>query len=240
MRFDILTIFPGMLEGPLSESILRRARERGLLDVRVHDLRRWAAPPQYRVDDMPYGGGAGMVFKPEPIFAAVEELASEPPRPWVVLLSPQGRRLDQALARELLGRERLLLICGRYEGVDERVREHLVDEEISIGDFVISGGELAAAVIVDAVGRLVPGVLGDASSAQSDSFSDGLLDHPQYTRPAVFRGWTVPETLLSGHHAVIEAWRQREALRATRRKRPDLLTTGSHSQRGNDGTDSSH
>ncbi len=240
MRFDILTIFPGMLEGPLSESILRRARERGLLDVRVHDLRRWAAAPQYRVDDVPYGGGAGMVFKPEPIFAAVEELTSEPPRPWVVLLSPQGRRLDQALARELLGRERLLLICGRYEGVDERVREHLVDEEISIGDFVLSGGELAAAVIVDAVGRLVPGVLGDPSSAERDSFSDGLLDHPHYTRPAVFRSWSVPDTLLSGHHAIIEAWRQKEAVCATRRKRPDLLSTASHGRRGNDGTDSSY
>jgi tRNA (guanine37-N1)-methyltransferase len=223
MRFDILTIFPGMLEGPLSESILRRAREAGILDVRVHDLRRWSAPPHHRVDDVPYGGGAGMVFKPEPIFAAVEELSIEPPRPWVVLLSPQGRRLDQSLACELSRRPRLLLVCGRYEGVDERVREKLVDEEISIGDYVLSGGEPAAAVVVDAVGRLVPGVLGDPLSAERDSFSDGLLDYPHYTRPAEFRGLRVPEVLLSGHHAAIERWRREAALAVTARKRPDLL-----------------
>jgi tRNA (guanine37-N1)-methyltransferase len=226
MRFDILTIFPGMLEGPLSESILRRAREAGILDVRVHDLRRWASPPHHRVDDVPYGGGAGMVFKPEPIFAAVEELSSEPPRPWVVLLSPQGRRLDQGLARELSLRPRLLLVCGRYEGVDERVRERLVDEEISIGDYVLSGGELAAAVVVDAVSRLVPGVVGDPRSAEQDSFSGGLLDHPHYTRPAEFRGLRVPEVLISGHHAAIDRWRRGAALEATARKRPDLLEPG--------------
>jgi len=224
MRFDILTIFPGMLEGPLSESILQRARQRGLIDVRLHDLRRWASPPHYRVDDVPYGGGGGMVFKPEPLFAAVEELTQEPPRPWVVLLSPQGRRLDQRLAEELSGRARLLLICGRYEGVDERVREHLVDEEISIGDYVLTGGELAAAVVVEAVSRLVPGVLGDSQSAARESFTTGMLDYPQYTRPAVFRGWAVPETLISGHHAAIEAWRRAAARRNTELKRPDLLT----------------
>jgi tRNA (guanine37-N1)-methyltransferase len=223
MRFDILTIFPGMLEGPLSESILRRARERGLIDVRVHDLRLWAPPPHHKVDDPPFGGGGGMVFRPEPIFAAVEDLAQEGPRPWVVLLSPQGRRLDQQTVRRLADRPRLLLICGRYEGVDERVREHLVDEEISIGDYVLSGGELAAAVVVEAVSRLVPGVLGDTRSAEHDSFSDTLLDCPHYTRPAVFRGWAVPETLLSGHHAEIERWRQEAARRNTQHKRPDLL-----------------
>ena len=224
MRFDILTIFPGMLEGPLSESILRRARERGLIDVRVHDLRRWAPPPHHRVDDLPFGGGGGMVFRPEPIFAAVEELAAEGPPPRVLLLSPQGRRLDQQKVRELGTCTRLLLVCGRYEGVDERVREHLVDEEISIGDYVLTGGELAAAVVVDAVSRLLPGVLGDPQSAVCDSFSDGLLDYPHYTRPALFRGWAVPETLISGHHAAIEGWRREAARRNTARKRPDLLS----------------
>jgi len=223
MRFDILTIFPGMLEGPLSESILRRARERGLIDVRVHDLRRWAPPPHHRVDDLPFGGGGGMVFRPEPIFAAVEELAAEGPPPRVLLLSPQGRRLDQQKVRELGTCTRLLLVCGRYEGVDERVREHLVDEEISIGDYVLTGGELAAAVVVDAVSRLLPGVLGDPQSAVCDSFSDGLLDYPHYTRPALFRGWAVPETLISGHHAAIEGWRREAARRNTARKRPDLI-----------------
>ncbi len=223
MRFDILTIFPGMLGGVLSESILGRARERGLVDVRVHDLRRWASPPHYRVDDLPYGGGGGMVFKPEPIFAAVEELSLEAPRPWVVLLSPQGKRLEQAGVRALVARPRLLLVCGRYEGVDERVREHLIDEEISIGDYVLSGGELAAAVVVEAVSRLVPGVLGDPRSAVRESFNDRLLDYPHYTRPAVFRGWPVPETLISGHHAAIEEWRQRAAADNTERSRPDLL-----------------
>ncbi|MEE9218263.1 MAG: tRNA (guanosine(37)-N1)-methyltransferase TrmD [Acidobacteriota bacterium] len=239
MRFDILTIFPGMLKQPLSESILGRASQRKLIDVRVHDLRDWAAPPHCRVDDLPYGGGGGMVFKPEPIFAAVEELAQVPPRPWVVLLSPQGHRLDQALVGQLRTRQRLILICGRYEGVDERVREHLIDEEVSIGDFVLSGGELAAAVVVEAVARQVPGVLGDPRSVKQDSFSDGLLDYPHYTRPAVFRGWAVPEALLSGHHAAIEAWRRREAVRSTRRKRPDLLGP-SDDDRGKHGTNPSN
>ncbi len=224
MRFDVLTIFPGMFAGPLDESILRRAREAGLLEVHLHDLRQWATDRHRTVDDYPFGGGPGMVMKPEPLFAAVE--AVQPlaePRATVVLLTPQGRRLDRALAAELATLPRLLLICGRYEGVDERVREHLVDLEVSVGDVVLSGGELPALLLIDAVTRLLPGVLGGEGSLEEESFEGGLLEYPQYTRPAEFRGWTVPDVLLSGHHAEIERWRRRQRLLRTSERRADLL-----------------
>jgi tRNA (guanine37-N1)-methyltransferase len=226
MRFDILTLFPGMFAGPLDESIMRRARDAGLIEAVLHDLRDWATDKHRTVDDYPFGGGAGMVMKPEPLFAAVE--AVQPlaePRATVVLLTPQGRRLDRALVAELSQHERLLLICGRYEGVDERVREHLVDIEVSIGDVVVSGGELPAMLLLDAVARLVPGVLGSEGSLEEESFEGSLLEYPQYTRPAAFREWSVPDMLLSGHHAEIAKWRRRQRLLRTWRRRPDLLAT---------------
>jgi tRNA (guanine37-N1)-methyltransferase len=226
MRFDILTLFPGMFAGPLDESIMRRARDAGLIEAVLHDLRDWATDKHRTVDDYPFGGGAGMVMKPEPLFAAVE--AVQPlaePRATVVLLTPQGRRLDRALVAELSQHERLLLICGRYEGVDERVREHLVDIEVSIGDVVVSGGELPAMLLLDAVARLVPGVLGSEGSLEEESFEGSLLEYPQYTRPATFREWSVPDMLLSGHHAEIAKWRRRQRLLRTWRRRPDLLAT---------------
>ena len=224
MRFDVLSIFPAMFSGPLDESILRRAREASLIDVRLHDLRDWTSDRHRTVDDAPFGGGPGMVMKPEPLFAAVEAIQAqaEPPAT-VVLLTPQGRRLDRDLVDELAGRSRLLLICGRYEGVDERVREHLVDLELSIGDFVLSGGELPALLVIDAVARRIPGVLGGEGSLEEESFEDGLLEYPQYTRPAEFRGWSPPDVLLSGHHANVELWRRRQRLLRTRARRPDLL-----------------
>ena len=200
MQFDVLTIFPGMLEGPLTESILKRGREKGLIEVRLHDLRDYAHDRHRQVDDTPYGGGGGMVMMPGPIFEAVETILAKHParRSRTVLLSPQGKPFSQVEARRLArDSERLLLICGRYEGVDERVREFLVDEEISIGDYVLTGGELAAMVVIDSISRLVPGVLGGERSAEEDSFSDGVLEHPQYTRPALFRDHPVPEILLS-------------------------------------------
>ena len=226
MQFDVLTIFPGMLEGPLTESILKRGRQKGLIEVRLHDLRDYAHDRHRQVDDTPYGGGGGMVMMPGPIFEAAETiLAKHPaPRSRTVLLSPQGTPFNQEKARQL-ARDcgRLLLICGRYEGVDERVREFLVDEEISIGDYVLTGGELAAMVVIDSVSRLVPGVLGSEKSAEDDSFSEGFLEYPQYTRPALFRGHPVPETLLSGNHAEIRRWRREMALKNTEAKRPDLI-----------------
>lgn len=222
MRIDILTIFPGIFESPLRESLLGKAIASGLLDVRVHDIRDYATDKHRRVDDEAYGGGPGMVMKPEPIFAAVEALGPGPKR--VILLSPAGRRLDQALARELAAEPWLVLICGRYEGVDERVVEGLPAEEVSIGDYVLSGGELPALVVLEAVSRLVPGVVGRAESLERESFgAEGLLDHPHYTRPAEFRGMRVPEVLLSGDHGEIERWRRQAALEKTRRNRPDLL-----------------
>ncbi len=224
MNIEILTIFPGMLEGPFGESMIRRAVERGLVEIEIIDLRSFASGRHRQVDDAPYGGGRGMVFKPEPLFKAVETLQerSGGSRARVILLTPQGRTFNQEIARELSGEKRLLLICGRYEGVDERVREVLVDDEISIGDYILTGGELAAAVVVDAVVRLLPGFLEEASVAE-ESFSGFLLEYPHYTRPPVFRGMAVPPVLLSGDHAAIARWRRKQALLRTRQRRPDLL-----------------
>jgi tRNA (guanine37-N1)-methyltransferase len=222
VRIDVVTIFPGIFESPLRESLLGRAIGAGLLDVRVHDLRDSTSDKHRQVDDESYGGGPGMVLKPEPVFAAVESLGAGERR--TLLLSPAGRRLDQALARELAGEAWVVLICGRYEGVDERVVEGLGAEEVSIGDYVVAGGEVPALVVLEAVTRLVPGVIGREESHERDSFGEeGVLDHPHYTRPAEFRGMRVPETLLSGNHAEIERWRREAALEKTRRNRPDLL-----------------
>lgn len=222
MRIDVLTIFPGIFESPLRESLLGKAIEKGVLDVRVHDIRDHTTDKHRQVDDESYGGGPGMVMKPEPIFAAVEALEQDPKR--VLLLSPAGRRLDQSLVRELAAEPWLVLVAGRYEGVDERVVEGLGAEEISIGDYVLSGGEVPALVVLEAVTRLVPGVIGREGSHERDSFGqDGLLDHPHYTRPPEFRGMAVPEVLLSGDHAAIERWRREAAREKTRRNRPDLL-----------------
>ncbi len=220
MRIDVFTIFPDMVDGFAGQSLLGRARRGGLLDVRVHDLRSTATDPHRSVDDAPFGGGAGMVLMPEPLFGAVE--AVDPPRP-LLLLSPGGRRLDQACARELAALDGFSLLCGRYEGVDERVREHLVDGELSVGDVVLAGGEVAAMVVLEAVGRLVPGVMGNDTSADEESFADGLLEHPQYTRPATFREWEVPEVLRSGDHARVARWRRAMALARTLEHRPDLI-----------------
>jgi tRNA (guanine37-N1)-methyltransferase len=224
VKFDIVTIFPRMVEAPLAEGIVGRAIERKVLDVRVHDLRAFTTDRHRVVDDMPFGGGPGMVMKPEPWFRAVERIAEERGRPRaVVLTSPDGPRFTHAAAARLRDLGHVVLLCGRYEGVDERVRRHLATEEISIGDYVLSGGELPALVIVDAVARLVPGVVGDEQSVARDTFATGLLDFPQYTRPAEFEGLAVPPVLLSGHHADIERWRRREALRRTLERRPELL-----------------
>jgi len=228
MVYHVLTIFPEFFRGILDHGILRRAIEAGRVQVRIHNLRDWAKDKHRTVDDRPFGGGEGMLLKPEPIFDAVESIwAERSPGQKAILLSAQGRVFDQAAARRLAEADELLLICGRYEGVDERVGEHLVDEELSVGDFVLSGGELAAALVMDAVGRLVPGVVGNEASTIQESFSsaDGarLLDCPQYTRPAEYRGWRVPEALLSGNHERIRQWRRQAALEKTARLRPDLL-----------------
>jgi tRNA (guanine37-N1)-methyltransferase len=224
MHVDVFTLFPAIFEGPLQESILKRAQEMGRLSVALHDIRDYAADKHHITDDYPYGGGGGMVMKPEPIFAAVEGvLGPALPVTPIILLSPQGRLFNQAVARELAGYERLALICGRYEGVDERVRQFLTTDEISIGDYVLTGGELPALVLIDAITRLLPGVLGDPGATLDDSHAGGLLEYPHYTRPAEFRGYAVPDVLLSGHHAQITRWRRREALRRTWERRPDLL-----------------
>lgn len=220
MRIDVFTVFPEYLEAPLRASLLGRAREAGTVDVRVHDLRDWSSDNHRSVDDAPFGGGAGMVMMPEPLFAAVE--AVDPVRP-LMLLTPAGRSFDQEIARDLASGPGFSLLCGRYEGVDQRVADHLCDDELSIGDFVLAGGEAAALVVIEAVTRLVPGVVGNEVSAERDSFSDGLLEEPQYTRPAEFRGWPVPEVLRSGDHGRIERWRRAEALRRTLARRPDLI-----------------
>jgi len=220
MRVDVFTIFPEYLEGPLRASLLGRARERGLVDVRIHDPRAHTTDPHRSVDDTPFGGGAGMVLMPEPLFAAVE--AAQPPRP-LLLLSAAGARFDQRMAARLAARDGFSLVCGRYEGVDQRVADHLCDDEISVGDYVLAGGEAAALVVIEAVARLVPGVMGNTESVDDESFGHGLLEHPQYTRPADFRGWLVPEALRSGDHARVARWRKAQALRRTLDRRPDLL-----------------
>jgi tRNA (guanine37-N1)-methyltransferase len=228
VRIDIVTLFPGMLEAPLAESILGRARARGLVDIRVHDLREHATGRHRVTDEAPFGGGGGMILKPEPLAAAIDALraAGSPEAPArVILLGPAGRRFTQAVAGELSRRPHLVLVCGRYEGVDERVSEQLVDEELSIGDYVLTGGEPAALVVADAVTRLLPGVLGDEDAPAHDSFARGLLEHPQYTRPEVFRGAAVPEVLRSGDHGRIARWRTLMSLWRTWQRRPDLLET---------------
>jgi tRNA (guanine37-N1)-methyltransferase len=228
LNFEVLTLFPGIFEGPLNESILKRGREKGLLNVTVWDIRDYTEDKHKTADDSPYGGGPGMVLKPEPIFAACEALRKEYQGEEFVriLLSPQGRLFSQKRAEEISReRRRIILLCGHYESVDERVIDTLVDEELSIGDYVLTGGELAALVVIDASTRLLPGVLGDEESAWRDSFVEGLLDYPHYTRPAEFRGMKVPDVLISGNHAEIDRWRRREALKATLQKRPDLLRT---------------
>jgi tRNA (guanine37-N1)-methyltransferase len=221
MKIQVLTLFPGMFAGPLDESIIKRAREAGLLDLQIHNLRDYAHDRHKTVDDRPFGGGPGMLLKPEPIFEAVKKLAGERTR--VILLSPAGRPFNQAIARELAQLPDVLLVSGHYEGFDERVREHVADDEISIGDYVLTNGSLPAMVVVDAVTRLLPGVLGDDESSHEESFSHGLLEYPQYTRPAEFRGMKVPDVLLSGNHAQIAKWRAEQAARRTKERRPDLL-----------------
>lgn len=238
MQFDIFTILPEIFPPYLESSILQRARQRGLIDVRVHNIRDYTHDKHHTTDDTPYGGGGGMVMKPEPIFEAVESVlgfatrsdlsSSQPvadalPDIPIILLTPQGRVFNQRLAEELSRHERIALLCGRYEGVDERIREHLVTDEISIGDYVLTGGELPALLIIDTISRLIPGVLGDPEGAQDDSHSMGLLEYPHYTRPPEFRGWSVPEVLLSGDHGKIERWRREQALLRTLNKRPDML-----------------
>jgi tRNA (guanine37-N1)-methyltransferase len=228
MKIDIVTLFPEICRAPLSESIMKRAHEKRLVDLHIHNLRDWTTDKHHVVDDAPFGGGQGMVMKPEPIFAAVEDLRHQTSNikhqtPKIILMSPAGRRFDQRMATELAGESHVIIICGHYEGVDHRVIEHLVDLEISIGDYVLTNGAIAAIVLVDAIVRLLPGVLGHDESAADDSFSSGLLEAPQYTRPADFRAWKAPEVLLSGNHAEIAKWRKEQALKRTKQNRPDLL-----------------
>ena len=222
MQVDIVTLFPEICRAPLNESMMKRAQENGAFDLHIHNLRDWATDKHHVVDDAPFGGGPGMVMKPEPIFAAVESLRTQQSR--TVLMTPQGKRLDQNLVDSIATEKHLIIICGHYEGVDHRVVQNLIDLEISIGDYVLTNGAIAAVVLVDAVVRLLPGVLGHEQSAADDSFRAGLLEAPQYTRPADFRGWKVPEILLSGNHAQIAEWRKEQAIRRTRDNRPDLLT----------------
>jgi tRNA (guanine37-N1)-methyltransferase len=221
MKIDVLTLFPAMFAGPLDESIVKRAREAKLLELKIHNLRDWTHDRHKTVDDRPFGGGPGMLLKVEPLFEAIESLQREKTK--VILLSPSGRKFDQSIARELAQSEDLLLVCGSYEGFDERVREALADDELSIGDYVLTNGALPAMVVIDAVARLLPGVLGDDESSHDESFSAGLLEYPQYTRPAEFRGMKVPDVLLSGNHAEIEKWRREQAKLRTEKQRPDLL-----------------
>lgn len=223
MRIDILTALPDLLQSWFGESILQRAKTKGLVEVHVHDLRQWSTDKHRKLDDYPFGGGAGMVMMIEPIHRAIEQLKAERDYDELIYLSPDGELLDQPLANNLSTKRNMILLCGHYKGVDERVREHLITREVSIGDYVLTGGELAAAVLSDAIIRLVPGVLGDETSALSDSFQDGLVAPPDYTRPAEFNGWKVPDILLSGHQANIDTWRHQQALDRTRERRPDLL-----------------
>ena len=228
MRIDIITLFPEICRAPLNESMMKRAQESGALDLHIHNLRVWTSDKHHVVDDAPFGGGQGMVMKPEPIFAAMEDLRNQKSNiknqtSKVILMSPTGRRFDQRMAEQLSHESNLIVVCGHYEGVDHRVVDHLIDEEISIGDYVLTNGGIAAVILVDAVVRLIPGVLGDEQSAHDDSFREGLLEAPQYTRPADFRGWKVPEILLSGNHGEIAKWREEQARKRTRENRPDLL-----------------
>ena len=223
MQFDIFTLFPEVVTPYLNSSILQRAQENGLIHVALHNIRDYTHDKHHVTDDTPYGGGGGMVMKPEPIFEAVETVLGVPPTCPVILMSPQGRPFTTTIARELAALPRIALLCGRYEGVDERVREHLVTDQISMGDFVLTGGELPAMAVVDAVTRFLPGALGDPDGANDDSFGDGLLEYPHYTRPEEFRGWRVPEVLLSGNHALIAKWRKEQSLARTKKQRPDLL-----------------
>lgn len=224
MRFDILTLFPDMFGGPFGESIIRRGQDKGLIQIGLHQIRDYTVDRHRTVDDAPYGGGAGMLMKPEPLSAAIESAKKLNTAATVLLTTPQGRPLTQKLAQELSLKPGLIIICGRYEGVDERIHQHYVDQEVSIGDYVLSGGELAAMVLVDSVTRLIPGVLGSDESASTDSFGDGLLEYPQYTRPPEFNGLPVPAPLLSGNHAEIIRWRREQSLKRTAERRPDLLT----------------
>jgi tRNA (guanine37-N1)-methyltransferase len=228
MRIDIVTLFPEICRGPLSESIMKRAQENRIVELHIHNLRDWTTDKHHVVDDSPFGGGQGMVMKPEPIYAAVEDLKSQIAnrKPQILLMSPAGRRLDQQMAQQLSQESHLIIISGHYEGVDHRVIEHLIDLEISIGDYVLTNGGIAAVVLVDSIVRLLPGTLGHEQSAADDSFSNGLLEAPQYTRPADFGGWKVPEVLLSGNHAEIAKWRKEQAIKRTRENRPDLLGSG--------------
>lgn len=223
MQFDVFTLFPNLIQPYLEESILQRAREHGLVQVDVHDIRAWATDKHHVTDEPPYGGGGGMVMKVQPIFAAVEGVLGNPPACPVILMTPQGRPFTQKVAMELVQHPRIALLCGRYEGVDERVREHLVSDQISVGDYVLTGGELPALILIDAISRLIPGVLGDPDGAFDDSHATGLLEYPHYTRPPEFRGWTVPPVLVSGNHAEISRWRREQSLLRTLRQRPDLI-----------------
>jgi tRNA (guanine37-N1)-methyltransferase len=223
IRFDILSIFPEMFLSPLNFSLLKKAQEKGLINVCLHDIRSWTTDKHKMTDDAPFGGGCGMVMKVEPVERAVAEIKSRGGESQVVLMTPQGETFNHKIATDLATQKQIIIVCGRYEGVDERIRTHLVDREISIGDFILTGGELSALVLIDAVSRLIPGVLGNAQSSCSESFSNGLLEYPQYTRPANYKDWCVPEVLISGNHAEIERWHRLESLRRTYRRRPDLL-----------------
>lgn len=223
MKFEVFTLLPEVFPAYLETSILKRAGERGLIEVSLHNIRDYAHDRHHTTDDTPYGGGGGMVMKPGPVFEAVETVLGAEPSCPVIMLTPQGRLFDQSVAKELAGHERIALVCGRYEGIDERIREHLITDEISIGDYVLTGGEIPALIVIDAVSRLLPGVLGDPGGAEDDSHAGGLLEYPHYTRPPEFRGWAAPEVLLSGDHARIEKWRREQSLLRTLQRRPDLL-----------------
>ena len=223
IRFDVLSIFPEMFSSPLNFSLLKKAQDKGLINICLHDIRNWASDKHRMTDDAPFGGGCGMVMKVEPVERALAEIKNKVGESQVILMTPQGETFNHKIATELASERQIIIICGRYEGVDERIRTYLVDREISIGDFILTGGELSALVLIDAVSRLIPGVLGNADSPAGESFSNGLLEYPQYTRPANYKNWSVPEVLMSGNHAEIERWRRRESLKRTSKRRPDLL-----------------
>ncbi len=223
IKFDVLSIFPEMFLSPLNFSLLKKAQEKGLINICLHDIRNWTSDKHRMTDDAPYGGGCGMVMKIEPLERAVTEIKGNVQEAQVILMTPQGETFNQKIAADLAEKKQIIIICGRYEGVDERIRKHIADREISIGDYILTGGELSALVLIDAVSRLIPGVLGNAQSSCSESFSNGLLEYPQYTRPAEYKSWCVPEVLISGNHADIEQWRKLESLRRTYQRRPDLL-----------------